>query len=198
MDECIPQDVLRLGYCRRRPKAESYKTAYKRWSRLLYNRMRVQKADPLPWITYEAIIYMLTHLEPGDTMFEWGGGASTLFWRSFGLNVMTVESSAGWAETIGCKAVGYRTDEYIDALDRPYDVVVIDGMRRVECFMRAIQYARRMIVLDNSNWPEHRVVHDKLSDGWEQVICGMLARRSPFGNGSRTGKWITTVFVRKE
>ena len=160
--------------------------------------MRGKQTFVLPWITYEAIIYLLLNTTPEDTIFEWGGGASTLFWRNRGHQVTTIESHHRWAEKLGIIPISHRSQQYVEALDHEYDVVMIDGFRRVECFQHAKQYARRMIVLDNSGWPEHKIVHTRFSKGWTPIVCGLLARRSPFGNGNRTAKWMTTIFVRQE
>jgi hypothetical protein len=53
-------------------------------------------ADESPWLTFPAIDFLEEHVRPGDKVFEYGGGGSTLFFCKKGADVVTVEDNADW------------------------------------------------------------------------------------------------------
>ena len=191
----LPDSIVKLGQYRIRPKTPQYKSPYKAWSIEVMRRESEQEVMPLPWMTYRSIIWMLCNIAPGDTMFEWGGGLSTSFWRNRGVDVTTIECNAAWAEKLGgnVRCIAKMEQEYINTLDKMHDVIVIDGARRPECFVHAMQFTRKFIVLDNSNWPEHKFLHDNLAPGWSVHLLG-----GPGANPSvhaRGHSWMTSVFI---
>jgi hypothetical protein len=50
----------------------------------------------LPWLSFDAIEWIRAQLEPGLQVFEYGGGASTVFWSRAGATVTTIEHDADW------------------------------------------------------------------------------------------------------
>jgi hypothetical protein len=191
----LPEDIVTLGHYRVRPKTPKYKIPYKTWSDESYRRQAKQTVTPLPWMTYESIIWMLCNLKAGDTMFEWGGGWSTTFWRERGVDVTTIECGEKWANAIGgnVRLIGKLEPEYITSLDKPYDAVVVDGIRRPECFVHAMQFVKKFMVLDNSNWPEHKFLHDNLAPGWSVHYLGGYARGGT--DSFNIGRQMTSIFL---
>lgn len=53
-------------------------------------------ADESPWLTFPAIDFLDEHIRPGDKVFEYGGGGSTLFFCKKGAEVVTVEDNEEW------------------------------------------------------------------------------------------------------
>jgi hypothetical protein len=122
---------------------------------------------PIPWISYAAIRFLESLDFGGAKVFEYGAGASTLWWLSRGAQVTSVEHNPEWAEKVrakGCDVIG-ETDKsrYARAIlsrQECYDVVVVDGWQsdddflRYRCTSAALQRLteRGMIVLDNSDW----------------------------------------------
>lgn len=53
-------------------------------------------ADERPWLTFPAIDFLVDHIKPGDKVFEYGGGGSTLFFCKKGAQVVTVEDNTDW------------------------------------------------------------------------------------------------------
>jgi len=156
--------------------------------------VRTDFDDCLPWLPYEAIIWLLLHTQPSNTIFEWGGGASTLFFRRRGHQVTTVEHNVGWAKIAGVEPVWKRSPGYVAALDRPYDIVLVDGRRRDECFARAIPFVRKCLVLDDSDRPENARLESLVPAGWTTLHIDGKGRCNP----KRSGKTIdsmTSIFV---
>jgi hypothetical protein len=50
----------------------------------------------LPWITYPSIKWLRTRVQPGERVFEWGSGGSTLFFLDQGLEIISVEHDLNW------------------------------------------------------------------------------------------------------
>jgi hypothetical protein len=122
--------------------------------------------EPLPWITYPAIAFLERRVRPDVSVFEYGCGASTLWWARRVARVVSVEHDAEWARKVAGEAPahveithaplgdGYRA---APAARAPFDVVVIDGRDRVACVPHAIAAlsSEGVVVFDNSNRPEY-------------------------------------------
>lgn len=50
----------------------------------------------MPWITFDAIDYLEQSLGKNLQVFEYGSGGSTLFWRKFGANCVSIEHDPTW------------------------------------------------------------------------------------------------------
>jgi hypothetical protein len=50
----------------------------------------------IPWITFDAIVYLEQHLEKAIRVFEYGSGGSTLFWLGFQAVCTSVEHDPQW------------------------------------------------------------------------------------------------------
>ena len=56
--------------------------------------------NPIPWYTFEAIEFLKINLTNNHTIFEFGCGASTLFFASKVKKVISLESNRRWFEII--------------------------------------------------------------------------------------------------
>ena len=132
----------------------------------------------LPWFSFAAIRFLENFVSPHMTVFEWGGGGSTIFFARRAKRVVCIESNETWAArlqasaaSLGLKNVDVylhpfaRDDEdaflhsaYLNCIsDFTPDVVVVDGYEdtlqlRPHCFVKAQQYARQgdAIIVDDS------------------------------------------------
>lgn len=125
-----------------------------------------ENGDPIPWYTYPAAEY-LAGLDFSDkTVFEFGGGNSTLYWAKRAKHVTTVDHDEQYIQWIARRAPDNVTLIHESDLDlypatvksrgERYDVIVIDGTSRTRsgCAPRAVEHLNPggMIVLDNSDW----------------------------------------------
>jgi hypothetical protein len=149
-------------------------------------------ASGLPWFTFSAIEFLETWIKPHHEVFEYGCGGSTLFFAQRARSVASVEHNGKWAQTVtaaalkrGLTNVAIEVREagreppladspYCQALDRSFDVVVVDGwalgkcneadrravQSRGACFRRAEQFVRPggIIVLDDA-WFDPEMEH---------------------------------------
>lgn len=125
--------------------------------------------NPIPWYTYPAIEFLNSLNFSNKSVFEYGGGNSTLWWAKKVLNIVSVEHDPEWFAKIESKLqVNYRNvklilerdkDSYINTIlksDLKFDVVVIDGRWRGDCAKvigEKLNFKEGfMIILDNSDW----------------------------------------------
>jgi hypothetical protein len=72
---------------------------FSRWKRSLQpgaNSVR----DRQPWITFETIDFLTEEIKPGQHVFEFGGGGSTLFFVGRAAQVVTIEHNREWFEVL--------------------------------------------------------------------------------------------------
>lgn len=64
-------------------------------------RTRLLRRTPRrPWLPYGAICVLWRELAPGDRVFEWGSGGSTIWFATLGARVHSVEHDRGWADAV--------------------------------------------------------------------------------------------------
>lgn len=56
--------------------------------------------DEQPWITYDAINFLKSHVTDNSKIFEYGGGGSTLFFVKRAAEVITVEHDKEWFDLL--------------------------------------------------------------------------------------------------
>lgn len=75
---------------------------YPKWKRCL--RPGTSSLDGrIPWLNFPAIDFLQRHLKTTDTIFEYGGGGSTLFFLDRVDKVITIEHSTEWFNQINKK-----------------------------------------------------------------------------------------------
>lgn len=150
------------------------------WLESVRSNRPVNAAEqPLPWLTYPAIDFLESRLRPEWSVFEWGCGASTLWWSSRVSRVRSTESNEAWCRKISkelpgnCKVDLATTQKsYVGAIAEggPYDVIVIDGDWRNECAEVAASQPSRLIIFDNTDVETFDAGVDALrAGGWQRL-----------------------------
>lgn len=104
-------------------------------------------------------------------VFEYGSGASTAWLSKRASEVISVEHHAGWHEALG-KLIADRAnvrlwhrdlagDAYVHAIAEAggqFDLIVVDGRRRVECLNAALPYLKPdgIVLFDDSGRRRYR------------------------------------------
>lgn len=125
---------------------------------------------PIPWLSYPAIEFLAARVRPEWSVFEYGAGASTLWWAGRVREVVSVEHDAEWAKKVRAESPANAEllevpleygGEYARTAARwpaRFDVVVIDGRDRVNCATAALTALKPagVIIWDNSDRGEYR------------------------------------------
>src|SRR6266851_3560212 len=127
--------------------------------RWLANLRRPPIESGLPWFTFAAIDFLDEWVKPHHTVFEYGCGGSTVFFAERAQAVVCIEHNDRWRTRvlqrlatlglgnvlIGIEPAGRNpplaSSAYCRALDRSYDIVVVDGWalgKHTESDQRAI------------------------------------------------------------
>lgn len=119
---------------------------------------------PLPWLNYSFIYFIDQRIKPDFSVFEYGMGNSTIWWSSRVARVDSCEHNHEWFDKISPKLprhakpifIPVDDDHYVKAAterDTKFDIVVIDGRRRVECARHAVDALSNsgVIVWDNTD-----------------------------------------------
>jgi tRNA A58 N-methylase Trm61 len=120
----------------------------------------------IPWFTYPSVAFLDKRVQKGLKIFEYGSGASSIYFQKKGAELYSVEYDQTWYEKLKQSIiepnkiyfVAYSeksAEAYINAIDTPgiqFDVVVIDGRARVECCRKAVDSlnASGVLILDDS------------------------------------------------
>jgi hypothetical protein len=128
-----------------------------------YDLVQWQKLDPsnglvYPWFTHNMLKAMENWPMKDWRVLEYGAGKSTPWWRKKAQYVASVDHDAKWANSVALWCAGFglsngritlvagATDDinneaavgYINATgDDPFDCVVVDGLVRYECMVKA-------------------------------------------------------------
>lgn len=120
---------------------------------------------PLPYITYSAIEFLSPRIRPDMSIFEYGSGASTLWWAERARSVISCEHSAEWHRKMVARVprnvtMIYCPLEYggayckaITEYENQFDIVSIDGRDRVNCAQNCLGALKPdgVVLWDNSN-----------------------------------------------
>ena len=116
--------------------------------------------NPVPWITYPAIMFFEQLDLRSWRIFEYGSGNSTLYWASRVQEIASVESSRDYYESLlptlppNASLSFAAGKEYAQSsrAGAPYDMIVIDGRWRFDSSTEALKNISKdgVIVLDNS------------------------------------------------
>ena len=159
-----------------------------------------------PWLPFRAIEY-LESIATGAVVFEFGAGGSTAWFSRRAARVVSVEHDASWYEAL-CLVLADRPNVellfaeveltgasgYVAAIDRfpdeHFDIVLIDGRRRLDCLSRAVAKVRPggRLILDDSE--REKYAHaGSLLVGWpRQDFSGLVPCKDRAGQ--------TSVFTR--
>jgi predicted O-methyltransferase YrrM len=123
----------------------------------------------IPWLTFDAIRAISSVQRSNWSVFEYGSGHSTLYWRKFGMRVVSVENNPNWyaymvkalqgRESEDIRLIYASTKEaYVESIDEfgepGFDLILVDGAYRRECVLVAVKHVRAggYLVVDNTDW----------------------------------------------
>lgn len=125
--------------------------------------------DPLPWMNYALISFLEERLSKEMTLFEYGGGSSTLYFSNKVKEVFLVESDREWYEKLKDQVDHNVTLQFVEEdndgkycrsiheSENLFDVVIVDGKDRVNCIQEGFMKLKDsgVLILDDSNRPDY-------------------------------------------
>lgn len=171
-------------------------------SRLVRSRGANALERGVPWLPYRTI-EALEPLARNARVFEYGGGGSTVWFAERAAQVVTVEHDRAWLEALrtalsesaNVELLQADVDDdgptgYVSAIDRfddeQFDIVLVDGRRRMACLQRARARVRPggVLVLDDSDREEYGSAPERLP-GWERRdFAGLVPCKDRAGHTS--------------
>ena len=148
------------------------------WHRSIWAHMPVDsQGNPIPWYAYPAVEWLQHRIRKSDRVFEWGAGASTLYFAPLVKEVISIEHDSEWVRklrarvpenvTLVCRGHAMHAnakDEgagYADVMSEyspPFDIIAIDGINRNECAEQAALGIgdKGIVIFDDSHRPQYR------------------------------------------
>lgn len=126
-----------------------------------------RKGNALPWMNHAVVKLLDDRLNRNMQLFEYGCGYSTLFYAKRTERVISVDHNVSWADLMNDK-LPHNADvmvkprsEYagsIHTVDQTFDVVIVDGIDRVNCILNGLKCLNEtgVLVLDDSSRKEYR------------------------------------------
>src|SRR3972149_1789397 len=148
---------------------------------------------PVPWMTYSFIDFIKNRLNKSLKIFEFGSGNSTLFFADKVNSIVAVEHNKEWFDLIKSKMpknvsilLKVLTEEYENSLNGrdQFDIIIIDGERRLECIRNSVNWlsSSGVIILDDSERSEYSMLkrgRARVGTVRTELDRGRAASRSP-------------------
>lgn len=130
--------------------------------------LKDENNDYIPWMNYPFIDFLKKRLKSDFKVFEYGSGASTIFFAKRTQKVISVEYDKKWynkikdllSNEVSNGIIHYQelNDSYPLAIekymkDETCDVIIIDGRMRVKCAKVALKYLsdRGVLIIDDTH-----------------------------------------------
>jgi hypothetical protein len=164
----LPEPVVRIikRYLSKRRCLEVLR-AWGHWDRVGGQDV-IYAGSTTPWFTYPALAFLSQFDFSTKKVFEWGAGASSIFWSKKAKHVVAVEHDSVWVHRLlpslqsanvrlihETEAIGY--SHAIETGEGVFDVISIDGVFRTDCAKLAPRHLASdgIIIFDNSDlYPE--------------------------------------------
>lgn len=136
-----------------------------------------EKGNFVPWMTYDAINFLKNYVKKDHQIFEFGCGASTLFFAENAAFVTSIETNEKWLKIVKDflakkKLNNVEINLMTDGIDnknyenfakncgKKFDVIVIDSIKRFNCALNVIPALNQngIIILDDSERPNYQKI----------------------------------------
>ncbi len=145
----------------------------------LENFSQNEFGESLPWMTYPAINFLESKITKNHEIFEFGCGASTLFFARKAKSVMGIETNSIWFKIVqnmlrekglinseitlmenGLESELY--EKFAINSGKKFDLIVIDSLKRFNCAKNVIEALKPngMVILDDSERKNYQKIFD--------------------------------------
>lgn len=160
---------------------------------IIESQLRNEPVDsngqPLPWLSMPAIALLEARAPSGLSVLEYGSGNSTRWWARRAARVVAIEHDAAFHARLAPRLPGNVTSLLVPEtpdgayeraparFGRVFDVIVIDGARRLECARTCLPLLKEdgVIIFDNTDMKEYAPGLDYLRQqgftAWNSRAC---------------------------
>jgi hypothetical protein len=138
---------------------------FPRWKKALESNSSTMQ-DRLPWLSFPAIDLLKSTLKRSDTVFEFGGGGSTLFFVDRVAEVVTVEHDADWSKALEEHMKGEQGARWEGHHVPPANGAVVSGSDPSE----PLHYASTDEASAGRNYEDYASRIDRYPDGYFDVV----------------------------
>ena len=146
---------------------------------LLSSQQRLPlKADgsPIPWMNYHIIQFLESRFHKQLTLYEFGSGNSTRFYADRVGEVNSVENNPQWYQLVSNTlpenvhlTLAEDHQDYINSIrliGKSSDIVIVDGLMRVECAKVALECLSEggVMVLDDSDRQDYAEIFQLMAN----------------------------------
>lgn len=168
---------------------------------IMKKSLKTSKNEYIPWMNYPVIEFLKERLTSDLLVFEYGSGASTIFFAKRVKKIISVEYDKEWYEKVkiilseentnNAKLLFQKlTPNYPLAIknlgkNQAFDIVIIDGRERVKCAQTALKFLSQkgVLIFDDSYRKEYKLGIDYyLNLGFKKLTFKGLKPTS-FGTG---------------
>ncbi len=153
----------------------------------LSNSLTDRDGNHIPWMNYSFLEFLQPRLNKGQVVFEYGSGASTLFFSRHTHRIISVETNKSWYEQVygqltsaypnACIHLEELNENYHKAIEKHMepkscDIIIIDGRQRVASAMYASDYLsdQGVIIIDDSHREQYQPAIDHyLNKGFKEL-----------------------------
>ena len=157
-----------------------------------------------PWISLPAYRYLRAALRSDWKVFEYGSGMSTLWYDRRCAEVHAVEENESWTRFLAGKMNRSRvyhrvgaayTEAVLDFQPGYFDLIVIDGMHRLDCFRATLRAAgpNTTIVIDDTDTGATDADMREINRNLEAYAGSRVLRFPGFADGYFFAKETTIV-----
>lgn len=138
-----------------------------------------ENGDPVPWMTYPAIEFLKNYLTKNHEIFEFGCGASTLFFSKKVKKVVGLETNPRWlgiTQNLLSQAQSNNVEitlmpdglennlyqNFPENCEQKFDLIIVDSLKRFECAKNAVAGLKEggAVILDDSERKNYKKIFD--------------------------------------
>lgn len=176
------------------------------WTKSIIKKLPVdQYGNPIPWLTYSCIGFLEKRVSKKLNVFEYGSGNSSLWFSNKVANVISIEHDDLWYNTMKNKLKNNKIEYKLLSLEtglyqkeilnykNEFDIIIIDGRKRVECGLNSLEALTEqgVIIFDNSDREDYKEAFDVFkTKGFKRIDFEGIAP-------GLVGGSVTSVFYRE-
>ena len=174
------------------------------WFRTINENINIFNNEIVPWMSFSFLEFITPRLKKDLSIFEFGMGSSTEFFSNKCKKVVSVDHDNDWYHStksnleskdnieLNFRELDNGYQECINENDEEYDIIIVDGRKRMNCLKNSLNNlsVTGVVILDNSDRKKYFEAFEYMkNNGFREItISGLVI--------AHYMKSSTTVFYR--